>query len=75
MMKLNTTRKPAMNPLGALRFRNLSQPKDTRYDEAPAAMAGNSHIFSAKITRPAYHAESFPERLSRISDCGLRIAD
>ncbi len=64
-----------MNPLGALRFRNLSQPKDTRYDEAPAAMAGNSHIFSAKITRPAYHAESFPERLSRISDCGLRIAD
>ncbi len=48
MIKLRAARNAARRPLGAEFVRNLSQTRQTRYDDEPAAMAGNNQVSSEK---------------------------
>ncbi len=62
--KLSAARKPDINPLGAVAVRNLSQARQTRYEEELAAMAGRSHVSSEKIIHPPL-CHGYPQESDR----------
>ena len=49
MIKLKDARKASVRPLGAVDFLRRSQPKDTKYEEEAAAIAGKNQVSKEKI--------------------------